>query len=130
MAKSSTWRELSVVQMVLESLILKLKNECINWLSNDQNVVRIMEIGCKKPQLQDEAFAIFFIVAQNLIRIEPQWIQHPENQQADHLSCLKDTDNWKIKPSIFSQLYRLYGPNIIDRFTNQLNSQLPQLNSR
>ena len=49
MAKSSTWRELSVVQMVLESVILKLKNDRVSWLSNDQNVVRIMEIGCKKP---------------------------------------------------------------------------------
>ena len=42
-AKSSTWRELKAVRMVLESLIPKLKNERIRWFSDNQNVVRIME---------------------------------------------------------------------------------------
>ena len=79
-AKSSTWRELRAVRMVLEFLIPMLKNKCIRWLSNNHNVVRIMEICSKKPELQEEAFAIFSIAAQNLIRIEPQWISHSENQ--------------------------------------------------
>ena len=75
--------------MVLESLIPMLKNERICWFSDDQNVVRIMEICSKKPELWEEAFAIFSIAALSLIRIEPQWIPHAENQQADCLSCLK-----------------------------------------
>ena len=33
--------------MVLEFLIPKLKNEHISWFSDNQNVVRIMEIGQK-----------------------------------------------------------------------------------
>ena len=129
-AKSSTWRELRAVRMVLESLIPKLKNECILWFSDNQNVVRIMEIGSKKPELQEEAFAIFSIAAQNLIRIEPQWIPRSENQQADYLSRLKDIDDWQIQPLIFSQLDGLWGPHTIDRFANQLNSQLARFNSR
>ena len=50
-AKSSTLRELRAVWMVLEFLIPKLKNERILWFSDNQNVVRIMEIGSKKPEL-------------------------------------------------------------------------------
>ena len=105
-AKSSTWRELRAVRMVLESLVPKLKNECIRWFSDNHNVVRITDIGSKKPKLQEEAFAVFSFAAQNLIRIEPQWIPCSENQPADYLSCLKDIDDWKI----FSQLDRLWGP--------------------
>ena len=129
-AKSSTWRELKAVRMVLESLIPKLKNERIRWFSDNQNVVRIMEIGSKIPELQEEAFAIFSIAARNLIRIEPQWIPRSKNQQADYLSRLRDTDDWMIRPAIFAHLDRLWGPHTIDRFANQLNSQLSRFNSR
>ena len=52
--KSSTWRELRAVRMLLESLIPKLKNERICWFSDNQNVVRILEIGIKNPSLQEE----------------------------------------------------------------------------
>ena len=129
-AQSSTWRELRAVRMVLESLVPKLKNERVRWFSDNQNVVRILEIGSKKPQLQEEALAVFSIAAQNLIRIEPQWIPRSENQKADYLSRLQDTDDWKVQPFVFSELDRLWGPHTIDRFANQLNTQLARFNSR
>ena len=123
-AKSSTWRELKAVQMVLESLIPKLKNERIRWFSNNQNVVRIMEIGSKIPELQEEAFAIFSIVARNLIRIEPQWIPHSKNQQADYLSRLRDTDDWMIQPAIFTHLDRLCQPaQFTTMYVSRFNSR-------
>ena len=93
--------------MVLESLIPKLKNEHIHWFSDNQNVVRIMEIGSKQPELQEETFAIFSIAAQNLIRIKLQWIPRSENQHSGYLSCLKDAHDWQIQPLIFCQLDRL-----------------------
>ena len=116
--------------MVLESLISKLRNHRIRWFSDNQNVVRILEVGSKKPQLQEEALAVFSIAAQNLVRIEPQWIPRSDNQKADYLSRLQDTDDWKIQPLVFARLNRLWGPHTIDRFANQLNTQLPRFNSR
>ena len=83
MSQSSMWRELRAVRMVLESLIPKLKNERVRWFSDNQNVVRIMKVGSKKPQLQEEALAIFSIATQNLVRIEPEWIPRSENQKAE-----------------------------------------------
>jgi len=41
--RSSTWRELRAVRMVLESLKSKLKNERVRWFSDNQNVVRILQ---------------------------------------------------------------------------------------
>ena len=93
MAKSSTWRELKAVRMTLESLVSKLKNERVKWFSDNQNVVRILQTGSKKPQLQEESLAVFSIASKNLIRIEPEWIPRLENQVADYLSHrrLEDT---------------------------------------
>ena len=122
-AQSSTWRELKAVQMVLESLIPKLKMERVCWFSDNQNVVRILEVGSNKPQLQEEAFTVFSIATQNLIRIEPQWIPCSENQKADYLSRLQDTDDCKIQPLIFSELDRLWGPILlIDLLTSSIHT--------
>ena len=101
MAQSSTWRELVAVRRVPESLIDKLKNQCIQWFSDNQNVVRILEVGSKKSMLQKEALTVFAIATRNLICIEPEWIPHTENQQADHLSRIQDRDDWMIRPEVF-----------------------------
>ena len=51
MTQSSTWRELAAVRKVLESLDSKLNNQRIKWFSDNQNVVRILEVRSKKPSL-------------------------------------------------------------------------------
>ena len=43
-----------------------LKIEHVRWLSDNQHVVKILEIGSKKPQLQEEALVVFSIAAQSL----------------------------------------------------------------
>ena len=54
-AQSSTWRELHAVRMVLGSLAHMLHNQRVRWLSDNQNVVEIIEIGSRNPKLQKEA---------------------------------------------------------------------------
>ena len=49
--RSSTWREIRAVRLVLESLIPMLKNERIQWFSDNQNVVRILQAGSRKVEL-------------------------------------------------------------------------------
>ena len=46
---SSTWRELKAVGMVLESLGQKLLNSRVKWFTDNQNVVRILEVGTVEP---------------------------------------------------------------------------------
>jgi len=47
--------------MVLESLAPAMKNEHIWWFSDNQNVVRILQTGSRKTDLQAEALAIFSV---------------------------------------------------------------------
>ena len=56
---SSTWCELRVVGMVLEALGLKLSNCRVRWFTDNQNVVRILGVGSKKPTLQCEVVKVF-----------------------------------------------------------------------
>ena len=56
--ESSTWREIRAVRQVLESLQLKLSNERARWFTDNQNAVRIFQVGSRKPDLQAEALAI------------------------------------------------------------------------
>ena len=52
--QSSTFRELNAVRVVLESNADKLLNARVCWFSDNQNVVRILEVGSRKPYLQEE----------------------------------------------------------------------------
>ena len=110
--------------------IAQTKNERVRWFSDNQNVVWILETGSKKPLLQKEAIAVFSIAAQSLIHIEPEWFPRTENQQADYLSRIQDRDDWIIQPALFATIDQLWGPHTIDRFANNLNTQLPRFNSR
>ena len=128
--RSSTWRELRAVRMVLESLTPKLKNERIRWFSDNQNVVRILQTGSRKPDLQKEALAIFSVALSGQIRIEPEWIPRTQNEQADALSRIIDYDDWGVDPLLFARLDSLWGPHSVDRFASYYNTQLPRFNSR
>ena len=46
---SSTWRELRAVDFVLRSFAPMLQGRSIKWLSDNHNVVRIIQNGSKKP---------------------------------------------------------------------------------
>ena len=71
--QSSTWRELCAVRLILESFQTFLRNERVRWFSDNQNVVRIVQYGSRKPPtLRVEALAIFSTCMNNLIRIEPR----------------------------------------------------------
>ena len=127
---SSTWRELRAVRIVLESLVEKLKNECVRWFSNNQNVVRILQMGSRKPDLQKEALAIFSIMLKSQIRIMPEWIPRSLNQQADWLSPMEDYDDWAVHPNHFAAIDADWGPHTIDCFACSYNSHLQHFNSR
>ena len=124
---SSTWRELRAVRMVLES---KLKHERVHWFTDNQNVVRIVQFGCGKSNLQGEALGIFSVCVQGNIRLEPEWIPREKNELADYYSRMVDHDDWMLNPSIFTWLDAIWGPHTIDRFTNAMNTQTQRFNSR
>lgn len=102
--QSSTWRELKAVRLVLESFAKKLCNQRVCWLTDNQNMVRILLYGSRKPLLQVEALAIFTVCVSKIVRLELEWIPREENEKADYISRPVDRDDWKINLLIFKEL--------------------------
>ena len=90
---SSTWRELRAVDHVLCSFAPKLQGHTIRWLSDNQNIVRIIQYGSKKPHLQDGAMSIFETCFQYSIKLEMDWIPRSDNDIADYISKVRDFDD-------------------------------------
>ena len=57
--QSSTWRELVAVHRVLAAFAKELANNRIKWFTDNQNVVRILQVGSRKPKLQEVALNVF-----------------------------------------------------------------------
>ena len=76
---SSTWRELSAVLWVLQAVSEKLLNYHVRWFTDNQNVVRILQVGSRKPELHAIALKVLALVVQSQIRIEPEWVPRELN---------------------------------------------------
>lgn len=128
--ESSTMREIVAVRKVLHSFAPKLAGLCVKWHTDNQNVVRIIDVGSRKSSLQVEAKRIFEICVLNGISIEPEWVPRSSNEQADYLSRIVDIDDWFVSPRIFRFLDLKWGPHSIDRFADEHNHLLPRFDSR
>ena len=68
---SSTFRELKAVRLVLESVADRLQGARVRWFTDNQNVVRILEVGSRKFDLQDEVVKVFNLTIQYQVHLEP-----------------------------------------------------------
>ena len=127
---SSTFRELRVVRLVLESIADKLRHARVRWFTDNQNVVQILQVGSRKYDLQQEVVNVFNLTVQYQINLEPSWIPHDRNQYADYLSHIVDSNDWQLNPTVFTLLDSVYGLHSIDRFASAHNAQLSRFNSR
>ena len=128
--QSSTWRELVAVGRVLEAVAHKLSNVRVRWFTDNQNVVRILQVGSAKSHIQVEALKVFKACIQYNIRLEPEWIPRERNELADYISRIVDYDDWQLDPAVFAMLNALWGPYSVDRFASSYNTQLVRFNSR
>ena len=78
---SSTWRELKAVYNVLQSFAPKLKGHAVKWFSDNQAVLRIIEVGSRKQYVQEGALSVFEVCFQNNIKLEMEWLPRDYNQQ-------------------------------------------------
>lgn len=126
--ESSTWRELRAVSESLEAVAQKLTNLRVRWFTDNQNVVRIIQVGSRILKLQQEALNIFRLTVKHNILLEPEWI--PENKLADQLSRVIDYDDWGLSYHMFSFVEARWGPHSVDRFASGHNAKLSRFNSR
>ena len=99
---SSTWRELKAVDQVFRSFSQQLEGNTVKWCTDDQNVIRIVESGSRKPYLQDGALSILEECIRYGIKLEMTWIPRSSNDQADYNSRIVDYEDWQVDPELFS----------------------------
>ena len=100
------------------------------WFSDNQAVVRIVQVGSGKPHLQEGALSIFELCFQHNIKLEMEWVPRSANELADYMSHVRDFDDWMVNPSLFQYLDQIWGPHTVDCFANEHNSQTSCFHSR
>ena len=130
-ARSSTWRELQTVYVALSSMIPLLKQKAVLFYTDNQNVVRILQKGSSKADLQAIVMKLFLTAMQHGISVSADWIPREQNQLADFYSKhTVDRDDWAVSALFFAQINRLFGPFTVDRFANEKNAKCSCFNSR
>ena len=123
---SSTWRELKAIQNMLSAIGKSLCNHRVQWYTDNQNIIRILDRGSRKQDLHS-------LVESSCkwdIQVSPIWVPREENQIADHVSKLQDGNDWGIHPHIFNWLDSMWGPFTIDMFATCYNTKCACFNSR
>lgn len=115
--KSSTWREMKAIFIILQSLSLCLSNKLVKIYTDNQSVARICNVGSMKPDLQYLALQIYELCIRYSIIIELEWIPRDLNVQADFYSKIFDFDDWSVAPHMFC-------------FFNQNGARFPLINLR
>lgn len=128
--KSSTWRELKAVHNMLLSIGHSLRGHKVQWHTDNQNIVRVIDRGSMKPDLQSLVEDIVYLCAENHVVVVPVWVPREQNQLADYLSKLTDVNDWGISPDIFRWISTLWGPFTVDRFATWYNAKCLRFNSR
>lgn len=76
------------------------------------------------------ALRIFQLCANNDIHLDIHRIPRAEVDRADFISRLIDVDDWKITPSCFAELERLWGKHFVDCFANYYDKKINRYFSR
>ena len=126
-SKSSTWRELKIVELALISFGPSLRGTQIAGFTDNTNVVSIVHSGSKVPELQDLALRIFHVCVSFGISLEMKWIPRSSNSEADHLSRIIDFDDYTLNDDVFCMLDFRWGPHTVDRFACSYNAELSRL---
>ena len=127
---SSTFRELLAVKYVLQSFSNILSSHCVQWLTDNTNVPKIITAGSRRHHLQELALNIYNICIIYSINLYPAWIPREQNKIADTISKEKDSDNWGIDTETFQHIQSVYGCFSVDRFADNNNKKVENFNSK
>ena len=128
--RSSTWRELHAMKLVLQSLASWVEGSSCIHRSDNQAAVHIVKYGSRKPHLQKEALEIHKFCRQFNVQLSTEWVPREENELADYYSKLVDEDDWQVHPAVFAQLDERWGRHTLDCFASHKNKQLERYCSR
>ena len=119
--KSSTFRELKAVLLIIKSYINNLVGRKVIIYSDNQNVERTLKVGSKALELQNMVYIIFNMAKVFNFQYEFHWIPRNENKLVDLFSTIIDFDDWAVSKEIFDQFNCIWGPYTCDLFDNDKN---------
>ncbi|CAC5411056.1 unnamed protein product [Mytilus coruscus] len=122
--KSSTFRELSAVFITLFSLLPDFQNRLVKIYTDNQNVVKIVQAGSMRSELQEIALKIFNLCILNCISLQVEWVPRELNTTADFYSKLFDFNDWYVNDVYFKYFNSLWGPFDCDVFADYNNHKL------
>lgn len=124
-ARSSNWREATATQLCLRSFLPHLKGSSLLVHSDNQsNVAALTRKGSSVPTLNAIAQETLLLCRQHRIFLAAQHLPGDRNTQADFLSRIqRDPSDWKLNPTLFRRLCRLWFTPTIDLFATMSNCQ-------
>ena len=87
MRNCSLNRELLGIKLAVESFGPVLKNLEVQFCSDSQNALRILEKGSRKSYLHELAMAVFATCIKCNLKSQLHWVPRSENQKSDYI-CL------------------------------------------
>ena len=128
--QSSNYRELSAVWLGLLSLRKFLQGKTIQICSDNVTTIAfINHMGGSCKELDMITRHIHQLAINMNAKIVASYISGTRNWQADQLSRLNSTYEWRLHPNLFRLIESYWGPHQIDRFASMLTSQTPTYNS-
>ena len=128
--KSSTWREVEAVRLIMLYNARLLEGKKVKAYSDNKNVKSIFMKGSNKPDLQSLALKVDGFCVQRGITLNPAWIPRNLNERADILSKSSPADDWIINIWVFEHLSTKWSHHDIDRFSSNLNNKCQRFNSK
>jgi hypothetical protein len=129
-AKSSTWRELKTVHIILLSLSEYLTEKIVKVFTDNQNVVRIACKGRMIRELHQLAMDIYAACVRHAIKLELQWISRELNSVADGYSKIFDFHDWDVSDRIFNLCQNRWGTFTCDLFADSKNKKVKKIYSK
>lgn len=128
--KSSTERELLAINMVVDRCAVAWSGKCVNFRSDSQAAVFILNKGSPVRELQKIAQHIFLTMIAVKAKFSFEWLPRENNVEADVASRFIDADDWCIEEWFFRKCEERYGKCVCDCFANNANAKTRRFFSR
>lgn len=128
--KSSTFREVKAIRLVLESYSEEVRGKEVLHRTDNKNAEIVLSVGSRNKELHQEAVAVYKLCRELNMRLSVEWVSRDENVEADELSRIDDPNDYMLDPSCFRYIDDLWGPHTVDRFASVQTKQLTRYCSR
>ena len=128
--KSSTFREVKAIRLVLESYSEEVRGKEVLHRTDNKNAELVLSVGSRNKELHREAVTVYKLCRELNMRLSVEWVSRDYNVEADQLSRFNDPNDYMLDPACFRYIDQLWGPHTVDRFASLQTRQLERFCSR